>query len=315
VNSKLRVIAEQQGGVFSRRQALACGYTSRQVLDRLGDGRWVRIRHGQYVERPDDTDLPDWERIRLEYLRAVRAAVNSLRAGSVAVSHQSALAVHGLPLWGLDLGFVHVTRLDGQTGGLVAGVRHHLGVLVPADLTVVDGMLVTTVSRATVETACIVPFEAGVVMADAALRGGFVDADDLDRLRAAIEFWPGGPAARAVLKFADPLSESVGESRLRVLMHQHGLPAPELQVEFYDSDGLIGRPDFYFDPEETGVEFDGLLKYTGGSPEVLIREKRREDRLRALGLHIVRVVWQDLNRPDRVAAAIRRSLNRARHAA
>ncbi|MFI5731146.1 type IV toxin-antitoxin system AbiEi family antitoxin domain-containing protein [Kribbella sp. NPDC051587] len=315
MNVKLRVIAEQQGGVFSRRQALASGYTPRQVRDLLGNGRWVRIRHGQYAERPDETEMPDWERIRLRHLRAIRAAMNSLRPGSVAVSHQSALVVHGLPLWGLDLELVHVTRLDGQAGGLTAGVRHHLGVLIPADLAVIDGLLVTTVPRAVVETASIVPFESGVVVADAALRRGAFTAGDLERLQGAIEFWPGGPAARAVLRFADPLSESVGESRVRVLMHQHGLPAPKLQVEFYDAEGLIGRPDFYFDAEDSVVEFDGLLKYSSGEPEVLIREKRREDRLRALGLHVVRTVWSDLSRPDQLAATIRRSLNRARPAA
>lgn len=314
MNAKLRLITEQQGGVFSRRQALACGYSPRQVRERLGDGRWVRIRHGQYAERPDETELPDWERIRQRHLRAVRATMNALRPGSVAVSHQSALAVHGLPLWGLDLELVHVTRLDGQAGGVVAGVRHHLGVLIPADLTVADGLLVTTVARAVVETACIVPFEPGVVVADAALRSKAVTAADLDRLQAAIEFWPGGPAARAVLGFANPLSESVGESRLRVLIDRYDLPEPELQVEFYDADGLIGRPDFFL-AKVTAVEFDGRVKYTGGTSEVLVREKRREDRLRALGLHVVRTVWSDFNRPDHLADTIRRSVNRAHRAA
>jgi hypothetical protein len=76
----------------------------------------------------------------------------------------------------------------------------------------------------------------------------------------------------------DPLSESVGESRLRVLMHAYGLPAPELQVEIHDADGFVARVDFFVREYGVVVEFDGMVKYGGGSASVLIQEKTREDR-------------------------------------
>ena len=135
MNSKLKLIAEQQSGVFSRSQAISCGYTPKQVRSRLDDGRWVRIRHGQYAERLDLSALAPWVRARQQHLRLVHAVVNSWHRSAIAVSHQSALALHGLPLWGLDLEYVQVTRLDGRTGGLVAGVRHHVGKLADIDLT------------------------------------------------------------------------------------------------------------------------------------------------------------------------------------
>ena len=314
MNPKLKLIAEGQGGVFSRRQALASGYTPRQIVQRLGDGRWDQIRRGQYAERLDLTALPPWEHQRSTHIRAIHAVVNSLRAGTVVVSHQSALALHGLPLWGLDLTRVHVTRADDRAGGLVAGVQHHLGGLAPVDLTHADGLPLTTVPRALVETACSTSFEAAVVAADVVLREGPVDAEELRRLLTVIEFWPGSPTARAALQFASPLSESVGESRMRVLMHRFGLPEPELQAEFFDSDGFVARVDFHFPSYNTVVEFDGKLKYGGASPEVLIREKRREDRLRALGLQVVRSTWADFNRPEHLAATIRQAFARAHRA-
>jgi len=40
------------------------------------------------------------------------------------------------------------------------------------------------------------------------------------------------------------------------------------------------------------VEVDGKLKYT--EPEVLWREKRREDALRRMGIEVVRLTWADL---------------------
>ena len=43
------------------------------------------------------------------------------------------------------------------------------------------------------------------------------------------------------LEFANPLSESPGESFSRAIIHELGFPAPELQKEFFDARGLIGR--------------------------------------------------------------------------
>jgi hypothetical protein len=98
-------------------------------------------------------------------------------------------------------------------------------------------------------------------------------------------------------------------------MYEHGLPRPRLQTEFRDRFGLIGRVDFDFDGYETVVEFDGALKYGGGSPDVLIREKRREDRLRALGITVIRTDWSDFDRPAELAAEMFRVLNRHRRLA
>jgi predicted transcriptional regulator of viral defense system len=315
VNPQLKLIAERQGGVFGRQQAIASGYTPGQIRRRLKDGRWVRIRHGQYGERLDLSALPPWEQARQDHRRLVHAVVKSWRPGAIAVSHQSALALHGLPLWGLELGQVHVTRTDERAGGVIAGVRHHVGKLAVVDLTEADGLVTTTVARAVLETACTASFEAAVVIVDAALRDHVMSAEDLRRLLGVIEFWPGSATARAAMDFGDARSESVGESRLRVLMHRYGLPTPVLQVEFRDADGLIGRVDFYFPEYDTVVEFDGRVKYGGGSADVLVREKVREDRLRALGFQVVRADWTVFDRPRRFLADIDQAFARARPAA
>jgi len=142
-----------------------------------------------------------------------------------------------------------------------------------------------------------------------------VGEEELLRLLRATEFWPGSPTARSAIGFGDGRSESVGESRLRVLMYNHGLPTPVLQAVYFDEDGFVARVDFDFEEYETVVEFDGLLKYAGGSPEVLAREKAREDRLRALGLQVVRTTWADLDHPSRTASRIRSAFARSRRTA
>jgi hypothetical protein len=148
VNPKLKLLAEGQGGVYSRAQAADCGYTLGQIHDRIQDGRWVRIRYGQYAEAADLSHLAPWEQQSVKHRRLVHAVMNSMRPGTVAVSHQSALALHGVPLWGMDLAEVQLSRLDRHRGGRIAGVRHHRGKLTDADLAVVNGLLVTTVPRA-----------------------------------------------------------------------------------------------------------------------------------------------------------------------
>ncbi|WP_405068681.1 type IV toxin-antitoxin system AbiEi family antitoxin domain-containing protein [Kribbella sp. NBC_01510] len=311
MNPELKTVAGRQGGVVSRAQALHAGYTAEQIRERLADGRWERIRHGWYAERLDPSGLAPWDQQLLRHHRLVYAAMHSMDRGSAVVSHHSALVLHGVPVWRVDLTEVQLTRSSGFRSGLKAGVRHHRGLLEPADLTTVEGLAMTSVARALVETAGATSFESAVVSADAALRDPAVAAD-LPRLLEVTEFWPGGPTIRAVLAFADPLAESVGESRLRVLMRNEGLPSPVLQVVFEDADGFIARVDFYFPDHNTVVEFDGLLKYADGSRETLIREKVREDRLRALGLEVVRTTWIDLDHPARTALRIRQAFARSR---
>ncbi|WP_350279478.1 type IV toxin-antitoxin system AbiEi family antitoxin domain-containing protein [Kribbella sp. HUAS MG21] len=311
MNPKLKLLAEAQGGVFSRAQAARCGYTLGQIHERIQDGRWERMRHGQYAEAVDLGHLPPWEQQTVHHRRLVHAVMNSMTPGTAAVSHQSALVMHGVPLWGADLDDVHLSRLDRHRGGRIAGVRHHRGKLTDSDLTTAGGLLVTTVARSLFEMACTSSFEAAVVSADAVRRDRPIGEAELERLLEVTAFWPGSATARAALDFSSPLAESVGESRLRVLLHTYGLAAPVLQAVFTDAAGFVGRVDFFFAAERTVVEFDGLLKYADGDREALIREKLREDRLRALGLQVVRVTWADLQHPDRLITRIRQAFARA----
>lgn len=246
MNPRLKAIAAGQGGVVSRAQARYAGYTREQIARRLTDGRWERVRYGQYAERSDLSDVPAWERHVLHHRRLVHAAMNSMRPGSAVVSHHSALVMHGVPVWKVDLSEVQLTRTSGGRSGPKTGVRHHRSRLAAVDVTNVAGLPVTALTRAVVEVAATCTFEAAVVSADAAFRRPEVSEDDLRRLREVTHNWPGGPTIRAVLDFTDSLAESVGESRLRVLIHNEGLPKPVLQAEFVDADGFVGRVDLYF---------------------------------------------------------------------
>ena len=101
----------------------------------------------------------------------------------------------------------------------------------------IDGLPVTTVTRTVVDLARSTPFEADVVTADAALRRGHTSTAQLRDCLSGMGAVPGVRAAARVVGFADGLSESVGESRSRVLIHRLALPVPDLQVRVRRADG------------------------------------------------------------------------------
>jgi hypothetical protein len=78
-----------------------------------------------------------------------------------------------------------------------------------------------------------------------------------------------------------------------------GAPIPELQVEFADRRGRIGPVDFYWPELDIVGEFDGNSKYGKRRKfqkgltleEILLREKRREDRIRRLVRGFIRWDW------------------------
>lgn len=301
------MIAAERGGWFTRPDALAAGYSDSEFRQRVRSGQWVRMSYNSYVDPRDwPADEPPWERaIRLHRL-SVRMARQ--RLGAVVVSHQSAALLHGLPVWGTDLTTAHFTRLE--TGQSRSGrrIQVHRGAIALDEIVELDGLKVTTCERAIVETACTTSYEVGVVLADGALGMRLTTRDRLAAVVRRHRHWHGLPAANTAVQFADGRSESVGESRLRVLMANHGLPTPELQVEIRDESGrLIARVDFLL-LGTLVVEFDGAMKY-GDTADTVLAEKRREDRLRERGYGMIRINWSDLNRPHDTAARLWRAVS------
>jgi hypothetical protein len=268
-------------------------------------GSRVRVRRGVYADAGQFAGLAPAER-HLVQLRAL----DSVSAQRPVFSHWSAVVLHGLPFLVDRTAQVHTSvPLAGQRG--IRGVHAHLFELGDEDVVERFGLLCTGLARTVVDVAGLAPFDEGVVVADAALRGGLVGSSEA--LRAAFDrAKPRRAAMRigSVLDFADARSESPGESLSRVTMRRLGLPAPELQHPFYDADGLAGRVDFWFPRVRAAGEMDGRQKYLdpamngGDAAHVVYAEKLREDRIRALGVVVVRWGWAEA----RSAASLGRRL-------
>lgn len=302
---------------MTRAEFLANGYNDRDIRAAVRTGLLTRLRQGVYVFSAEHALLtPEEKHVVLAQSVADRLGPH------VALSHQSACAVHGFAMYGHDLTKVHVTRLDGSAGRTEHGIVHHVGQIVTDDeVEVIDGMLVVKPARAVFEAATVGSVESGIVVMDSALHLGGVTQDELLETVGRRSDWQGARRARYALSLADGRSESPGESRSRFLFRRAGLPNPELQVPVYDGDGrLIGYSDFGWLEYRHLGEFDGLKKYGGilgdkrTPQQIVIAEKTREDAMRSQQLGMSRWIWDDIDPPREMKTAerVRTEMERSR---
>lgn len=303
----LRARLAVQDQVFTSADALACGYDAHSLARLVRSEDVVRVRRGAYIAAEALVEATPERRHALRTSAIWRSFGPST---TLVPSHQSAQALHGLPIHGTKVDEVHMARTRPSNTRRSSGLS--IGPALRPEAFTTEGQPLVIPAVAIVQTAATYGLDAGVTAADPALRNGQVTPEGLARALDLARLGPGADLARATVRLADGRSESVGESRSRVLFAALGLPEPELQVELHDAAGLAGRVDFLFRRQRTIVEFDGLEKYAGADGRrALAREKHREDRLRALGYEVVRLVWSDLSHPERVWRLVQSAFARA----
>lgn len=304
VEGMIRSHLSARKGVTTTREIAALGLSPPELSSLLASGVLVRLRRSTFVDGNLWRGATPWGRHELR----ARAVAAGLPEGSpYALSHHSALVVHGVGVHDVD-DRVHLVRTDGRRG--------HSGGIVSVHPPVqtcwtgrAGGLRTVVPELACLQVASSFGVVAGLVSADSALRAGLFQKATLDAARACV-VGPRSPRADVVIEHATHLSDSGGETRCRWVMHTLGLPTPELQVQLHDAVGqLIGVVDFLFRRQWTIVEFDGALKYQDRA--VIVAEKRREDRLRELGYEVVRITWADLAHPERVHAKVLAAFARA----
>lgn len=235
-------------------------------------------------------------RAELYRMRSIAVATSERRTADLPLSHDSAAALHRIPVLRPDRKRVHFIsgKPDGGRKGRLSHV--HAAVLDEEEITEVDGLAVTTLERTACDIAASSDFAGALVVFDAVLRRGADRALIVETINARRRI--GAAVARRAIEFASPAAESVGESWSRAQIIEAGLPIPELQRTFSDSRGTM-VVDFAW-PNGVVGEFDGIDKYVRylGEGETIadavIREKIREDRLTDLDLHVIRWIWADL---------------------
>lgn len=295
MNDLLATLSSAHFGTFTARDAYGCGYQRQSLSHLVRSGGALRVGPSAYVDRARYEAAAPERRHEM----ATRAVVRTFD-GRVRASHYSALTLMSLPVFGAPLDQIHVARAVDSLTRRRADLSIHstygigAGCLIGRTPSVVPALAILGASM-------ICSIETGVVAADAALATGKTTLEDLKTWLSTLSSHRGIAHARQAVHLADARSESVGESRARLLLNAIGF-RPTPQVEIRDLNGrLVGRVDFLLERERTIVEFDGLMKYADANGrEALAAEKAREDRMRALGYEFVRLTWADLARPSKV---------------
>jgi predicted transcriptional regulator of viral defense system len=295
VHPELAALAAERLGVFTSQEALRVGYRVEDIRAELGRRRWTRLRKGVYAETRAILEADSDRR----HLLSCVAVLMSLDPGPV-LSHASAARLHGLVVPRSAGSDVRVTDVEQWRRG--KGYRVARAVMPAADVVPWLAFGATSVPRTVVDCAREWSLTDGVIAMDAALNKKKAARTDLAAAVLAATHRVGIATAARAYGLCDGRAESPLETRGRLAIRRSGLPVPELQVEIWDEEGLIGRVDGWYDDAAVALEFDGKVKYTDPlydeSPaEAAWREKRREDRIRALDIRTVRIVNDDLGDP------------------
>lgn len=292
-----------------RRELIQSGYDDAALIRAVRANQLTRPRRGAYVNADGFAALSPMG----QHAVRARAAVKQANT-DVVISHSSAMSLYpDPPDWGLDLTDVHLTRRDGKTGRHEAGIRQHRGKVIDADVITICDVEVMTPTRALLELTTIATVEVGLVHANHLLHTGLVTKTELYERYRSMDHWPETLATDLVLRLADPRIESVGESRTWHAIYRQCLPMPIPQAAVVDSSGrLLARLDFAWPQYGVWLEFDGRVKYEKllrdgeSATDVVLREKKRQEMIEDLtGWRCIRVTWDDLRDPRRLAAKIR----------
>jgi len=312
VRARVRTLAEAHGGVFRRSDLITWGLDPTLTLTMRRNGAWVRLHHGVYA---DHQTVVDADTLHTRHLLLAAAAVSAM-SGEVALFGPTASLAAELPV---DRDALRLVQLVRPLGSDSRALRRRISskdrlpsavihVIDMADEELIIHRGLPSVSRelAAWSTALMSNPDWAVATMDAA---AWQSTESLERMRDYGERWQrlaGAGTARRALEHVRTGSQSPLESISRVKLIRAGLPEPVLQPPLYDRQGLVGYADMLF--EELGVvgEADGHAKYE--TRDDLVREKVREDRIRALGFGVVRWGWSDATGSMRdVVARIRQA--------
>jgi hypothetical protein len=292
VDGRLAELARRQYGVLARSQLSELGVGPHGIAERVRTGRLHRIHRGVY----------SLGHTRLRREAYWLAAVLAGGPGAV-LSHRSAAA-----LWELrpsTAAAIDVTVPSQHGRRPPRGVRmHRSGRLGDSEVTICDGIRVTTVARTLLDLADVLPQQALKRAVDEAEYQGKLD---FASLLAVVEGNPGrrGPLLLALGQDPPELTRSRLEQSFLAFCRRHHLPIPAVgaRIEGFEV-------DFAWPPARLVVETDGLAAHR--TRHAMERDRVRDRRLLLAGYRTVRLTVRALrDEPNEVAADLRALLRSA----
>jgi very-short-patch-repair endonuclease/predicted transcriptional regulator of viral defense system len=285
-------IADRQHGVVSRSQLIKLGLEEGAIARRLATGRLHEVQRGVYAPG------------RRTLTRQGRWMAAVLTSGpEAALSHWSAAA-----LWMIrpnSRTIIDVTTP--QKSRSWDGIKRHHSPLPADEVTVKEGIPVTSVARTILDLAATEPTD---VVENLLREMEFRELRDRLSLPSLIKRYPGKRGIRKVAAALERLQEEPAgrrrrglEERFAPFLRRYHLPLPRFNDWI-----ALGAKRFQVDCHWPGtnqiVELDG---WEGHKTKTAFREDRARDRiLRVAGYSVTRLTWNQLDdEPEAVSADLR----------
>ena len=297
VDQRIAALAAAQHGHVSRRQLLSAGLTSRQIGFRLRRGRLHRVAPGVYavghgapqslgaevtalLGAPPGALLSHLTAARLWRIHGHDRG-NGYRADN---TNDHGNGNRGAPRLPVDI------LIPSACGQRRTGVTVHRTIL-PRRIqpAYVQGLPVTEVEQTLLDIAGLLSGRELERALDEALARGLTSRSALTEVARRAGPSPGTALLGILLSRRGPLSltRSQAEERFLALIRDAGLPMPRTNVR------LCGYSvDFYWPNARMVVEIDGYQWHASRS--AFERDRRKDTALRAAGLELQRVTWEQM---------------------
>lgn len=279
--------ASRQAGVFTAAQAVAAGWSARQVERRRSSGRWRRVCGKGLTARPQPDDA--WR----------RAWAAALTWPEAVIAGPTAAVLHGFPVEiGID---VDVYSLAGRRP--LVGLRPMRIRLEEDEVELVGDVPVTSRQRTAVDCLAALPWSQALdlyawlstrkilthTQLAAYTRHRFAKAGTAQLVR--------------LLRATQGGAVSGAESLFHALMRRASVTGWRAGATLWDDQGEIGVVDVVFDSARLVVEIDGEKAHRGR--KAFLRDRRKQNRLVNAGYRVLRFTYWDLiERPEAVIAEV-----------
>lgn len=286
MDHRIALLAAKRYGTFTRDDALREGASRGFIERRLATKRWERLAPGVYRL----AGVPhSWRQTLL-------AACLSCGPDAVA-SHRASAGLRGLA--GIEPGAIEISVPRGKRQKRKLIVIHEVKSLPPADVTVVDAIPATTVTRTLIDLGAVVFPKVLERALDDALRQRLTS---VPRLRWRLEELgsKGRPGVSAIRSLLDARTlghitpRSDLETRFAQLRRGARLPEPIPQHPIRDKGKLVAVVDFAYPELLLAIEIDGYRWHTG--KHRWAHDLARRSRLAALGWRVIHLTDTDLER-------------------
>jgi predicted transcriptional regulator of viral defense system/very-short-patch-repair endonuclease len=292
LDERIAQVAEMQHGAITVAQLRRCGLGDSGVRRRAARGLLHRLHRGVYV--PGHRRLPP--------LGRVAAAVLASGPDAVA-SHLTGARLYGTRSDSQTL--VDVT-VGSRTGRRHTGVISHSAATIrPQDITVVDGIPVTSIARTLLDCAPILGRRGTEKMVADAERLQLFNLVAVEEILAHVPGHAGAAILRAAVADAAGArghTASCAEDALLVAFRAAGLPEPECNAAIQLDDGSFVFADFLW--REACLVAEADPRGTHDRTASYRSDRRRDRALDRVGLETMRFSDEDLRDPAACAAEV-----------